>query len=183
MNDVITIFGEMDEDGFYVGELNGVRGLVPSNFLQEVPGNTLMASNAIPLSQQQQQPVHKTSNAVGVMAGPTGAYGPTSGMEQQTRPKGVMFSDIAKPPPIRQTSQTSSKTGMPMGSAMSSAMAAPKPKASTASAPSKPVVKKATDPGGKASAANASRKPSQAAKKDAVKVSPFFLHYNPLCNK
>lgn len=24
----------MDEDGFYLGELNGVRGLVPSNFLQ-----------------------------------------------------------------------------------------------------------------------------------------------------
>lgn len=24
----------MDEDGFYLGELNGKRGLVPSNFLQ-----------------------------------------------------------------------------------------------------------------------------------------------------
>ena len=29
------IFGEMDDDGFYMGELNGQRGLVPSNFLQE----------------------------------------------------------------------------------------------------------------------------------------------------
>ena len=26
----------MDEDGFYYGELNGQRGLVPSNFLEEV---------------------------------------------------------------------------------------------------------------------------------------------------
>uniref|UniRef100_A0A8C5R0U6 TSPO associated protein 1 n=1 Tax=Leptobrachium leishanense TaxID=445787 RepID=A0A8C5R0U6_9ANUR len=32
--DVITVFGEMDEDGFYYGHLNGQRGLVPSNFLE-----------------------------------------------------------------------------------------------------------------------------------------------------
>lgn len=27
----------MDEDGFFMGELDGVRGLVPSNFLAEAP--------------------------------------------------------------------------------------------------------------------------------------------------
>lgn len=27
----------MDEDGFFMGELDGVRGLVPSNFLTEAP--------------------------------------------------------------------------------------------------------------------------------------------------
>nr|XP_031323917.1 peripheral-type benzodiazepine receptor-associated protein 1 isoform X2 [Camelus dromedarius] len=32
--DVITVFGGMDDDGFYYGELNGQRGLVPSNFLE-----------------------------------------------------------------------------------------------------------------------------------------------------
>ncbi|XP_075710189.1 peripheral-type benzodiazepine receptor-associated protein 1 isoform X5 [Rhinoderma darwinii] len=32
--DVITVFGPMDEDGFYYGELNGKRGLVPSNYLE-----------------------------------------------------------------------------------------------------------------------------------------------------
>jgi len=32
---VIYVYGDMDEDGFYMGELNGVRGLVPSNFLTE----------------------------------------------------------------------------------------------------------------------------------------------------
>ncbi|KAM8813008.1 peripheral-type benzodiazepine receptor-associated protein 1 [Rhynchonycteris naso] len=32
--DVITVFGGMDDDGFYYGELNGRRGLVPSNFLE-----------------------------------------------------------------------------------------------------------------------------------------------------
>uniref|UniRef100_A0A3Q1HJA1 RIMS-binding protein 2 n=1 Tax=Anabas testudineus TaxID=64144 RepID=A0A3Q1HJA1_ANATE len=35
--DVIQVFGDMDEDGFFYGELNGHRGLVPSNFLQALP--------------------------------------------------------------------------------------------------------------------------------------------------
>ncbi|KAM6166527.1 RIMS-binding protein 2 isoform 1-T1 [Erethizon dorsatum] len=35
--DIISVFGDIDEDGFYYGELNGQRGLVPSNFLEEVP--------------------------------------------------------------------------------------------------------------------------------------------------
>lgn len=35
--DVVLVYGEMDEDGFYMGELDGVRGLVPSNFLAEAP--------------------------------------------------------------------------------------------------------------------------------------------------
>ena len=33
--DFITCYGEMDDDGFYMGEMLGRRGLVPSNFLQE----------------------------------------------------------------------------------------------------------------------------------------------------
>ncbi|KAM6164278.1 peripheral-type benzodiazepine receptor-associated protein 1 isoform 2-T2 [Rhynchocyon petersi] len=32
--DIIMVFGAMDDDGFYYGELNGRRGLVPSNFLE-----------------------------------------------------------------------------------------------------------------------------------------------------
>lgn len=34
---VIYVYGDMDDDGFYMGELDGVRGLVPSNFLTEAP--------------------------------------------------------------------------------------------------------------------------------------------------
>lgn len=34
----IYVYGDMDDDGFYMGELDGVRGLVPSNFLTEAPG-------------------------------------------------------------------------------------------------------------------------------------------------
>jgi len=35
--DIIEIYGDMDDDGFYYGSVNGQRGLVPSNFLQERP--------------------------------------------------------------------------------------------------------------------------------------------------
>lgn len=35
--DIIYVFGGMDDDGFYMGELGGIRGLVPSNFLVEAP--------------------------------------------------------------------------------------------------------------------------------------------------
>ena len=35
--DIIHVYGDMDDDGFYLGELRGQRGLVPSNFLTEAP--------------------------------------------------------------------------------------------------------------------------------------------------
>ena len=35
--DLIKVYGEMDDDGFFMGELNGKRGLVPSNFLTDIP--------------------------------------------------------------------------------------------------------------------------------------------------
>ncbi|XP_077509735.1 RIMS binding protein isoform X3 [Amblyomma americanum] len=37
--DVIYVYGDMDEDGFYFGELRGQQGLVPSNFLTEAPAD------------------------------------------------------------------------------------------------------------------------------------------------
>ncbi|XP_051268651.1 RIMS-binding protein 2 isoform X3 [Dicentrarchus labrax] len=37
VGDILAVFGDIDEDGFYYGEINGHRGLVPSNFLEEVP--------------------------------------------------------------------------------------------------------------------------------------------------
>ncbi|KAL4223562.1 benzodiazepine receptor binding [Mactra antiquata] len=33
--EMVICYGEMDDDGFYMGEMDGRRGLVPSNFLQE----------------------------------------------------------------------------------------------------------------------------------------------------
>ncbi|XP_022526882.1 RIMS-binding protein 2-like [Astyanax mexicanus] len=37
--DIIYVFGDVDSDGFYYGDLHGYRGLVPSNFLQPLPWN------------------------------------------------------------------------------------------------------------------------------------------------
>lgn len=44
--DVIYVFGEMDEDGFYMGQLggSGARGLVPSNFLAEAAVDHMSAT-------------------------------------------------------------------------------------------------------------------------------------------
>ncbi|XP_059722230.1 peripheral-type benzodiazepine receptor-associated protein 1 isoform X2 [Haemorhous mexicanus] len=59
--DVITVFGSMDDDGFYYGELNQQRGLVPSNFLEAIPLDGSMAKEfhskekeASPLSAESQ---------------------------------------------------------------------------------------------------------------------------------
>ena len=38
--DVITVYGEMDDDGFYMAKLRSHRGLVPSNFLTDAPHGT-----------------------------------------------------------------------------------------------------------------------------------------------
>lgn len=35
--DLIFVYGDMDDDGFFMGEIEGKRGLVPSNFLTDVP--------------------------------------------------------------------------------------------------------------------------------------------------
>ncbi|XP_071770734.1 RIMS-binding protein 2 [Centroberyx gerrardi] len=37
--DIIYVFDDMDQDGFYYGDLHGRRGLVPSNFLEPLPWN------------------------------------------------------------------------------------------------------------------------------------------------
>jgi hypothetical protein len=42
--DILLIFGDMDDDGFFMGELHGRRGLVPSNFLTDVPTSYMRAA-------------------------------------------------------------------------------------------------------------------------------------------
>ncbi|XP_072809451.1 RIMS-binding protein 2 isoform X2 [Vicugna pacos] len=59
--DIITVFGEIDEDGFYYGELNGQRGLVPSNFLEEVPDDVEVYLSDVPSQYSQDtQPRSRT---------------------------------------------------------------------------------------------------------------------------
>ncbi|XP_063310431.1 RIMS-binding protein 2 isoform X14 [Pelobates fuscus] len=55
--DIITVFGEIDEDGFYYGELNGHRGLVPSNFLEEVPDDVEVYISDAPSRYPQETPI------------------------------------------------------------------------------------------------------------------------------
>uniref|UniRef100_A0A672LVG1 RIMS-binding protein 2 n=1 Tax=Sinocyclocheilus grahami TaxID=75366 RepID=A0A672LVG1_SINGR len=59
--DVITVFGEIDEDGFYYGELNGHKGLIPSNFLEEVPDDVEVYLTNTP-SHHPQDPPSRTKN-------------------------------------------------------------------------------------------------------------------------
>nr|XP_020747280.1 RIMS-binding protein 2 [Odocoileus virginianus texanus] len=55
--DIITVFGEIDEDGFYYGELNGQKGLVPSNFLEEVPDDVEVYLSDAPSHYSQEMPM------------------------------------------------------------------------------------------------------------------------------
>ncbi|XP_052611479.1 RIMS-binding protein 2 isoform X8 [Peromyscus californicus insignis] len=55
--DIITVFGEIDEDGFYYGELNGQKGLVPSNFLEEVPDDVEVHLSDAPPHYSQEPPM------------------------------------------------------------------------------------------------------------------------------
>nr|XP_056720948.1 peripheral-type benzodiazepine receptor-associated protein 1 [Euleptes europaea] len=40
--DIVTVVGSMDVDGFYFGEVNGQKGLVPSNFLEALPSDGVL---------------------------------------------------------------------------------------------------------------------------------------------
>ncbi|XP_048374835.1 peripheral-type benzodiazepine receptor-associated protein 1 [Sphaerodactylus townsendi] len=40
--DIVTVLDCMDDDGFYFGEVNGQKGLVPSNFLKAVPSDGVL---------------------------------------------------------------------------------------------------------------------------------------------
>uniref|UniRef100_A0A1I7ZXT9 SH3 domain-containing protein n=1 Tax=Steinernema glaseri TaxID=37863 RepID=A0A1I7ZXT9_9BILA len=168
--DIITIFGEIDEDGFYYGELNGQRGLVPSNFLSplEQPRGEMMYPPPVPRQQpmvpqqQQQQQMQQMQMAM------TGSQTQQqSSLDQNApRPRGVAFTDTAptvkRPVPARQASQTSSKggTAAPTTSASVSKLKSGSSTASSAGT-TKPATKKAD--ASKATANN--RKSSQAIKK------------------
>lgn len=57
--DIITVFGDIDEDGFYNGEINGHRGLVPSNFLEEVPDDVEVYLTDTPSHYPQEEPANR----------------------------------------------------------------------------------------------------------------------------
>lgn len=59
--DVIYVFGEMDEDGFYMGQVaaSGARGLVPSNFLADAVPDPVILNQMM----MHQHPAHAPSAA------------------------------------------------------------------------------------------------------------------------
>uniref|UniRef100_A0A8C8DKR8 RIMS-binding protein 2 n=1 Tax=Oryzias sinensis TaxID=183150 RepID=A0A8C8DKR8_9TELE len=59
--DIIAVFGDIDEDGFYYGELNGHRGLVPSNFLEEVPDDVEVYLTDTPSQHPQEGPTNRSN--------------------------------------------------------------------------------------------------------------------------
>uniref|UniRef100_A0A8C2V7D2 RIMS-binding protein 2 n=1 Tax=Chinchilla lanigera TaxID=34839 RepID=A0A8C2V7D2_CHILA len=62
--DIIAVFGDIDEDGFYYGELNGQRGLVPSNFLEEVPDDVEVYLSDAPSLCSQDTALHAKAKRV-----------------------------------------------------------------------------------------------------------------------
>ncbi|XP_061118798.1 RIMS-binding protein 2-like [Conger conger] len=69
--DIIAVFGEIDEDGFYYGEINGHRGLIPSNFLEEVPADVEVYLTDTPRQTQDTPPGSETKRQVPMeMLGP-----------------------------------------------------------------------------------------------------------------
>ncbi|CAI4230555.1 unnamed protein product [Auanema sp. JU1783] len=139
--DIITVFGEMDDDGFYRGELNGCFGLVPSNFLQSSPLTTLAPS----------QPTEPMMTRKGVAFSDAGIAQANQMMQQQPQ-----AAAIKKPLPSSQTSTTSAATNM----------SKPVAKKSTAGQPgAKPLAKKTSDVGKGSSGTPNVRKTSTAVKK------------------
>ncbi|XP_037121607.1 RIMS-binding protein 2 isoform X1 [Syngnathus acus] len=57
--DIIAVFGDIDEDGFYYGEINGHRGLVPSNFLEEVPDDVEVYLTDTPSNFPPEEPANR----------------------------------------------------------------------------------------------------------------------------
>lgn len=128
--DAITIYGDMDEDGFYMGELNGMRGLVPSNFLTNSPmarlgpsqpSEPMMGSVRFTEVQKKTPPARQTSQTSasgGNTANTGGTAKPTTKKTSVAQPGGgtkplaKKTSDVGKggAPNARKTSTAVKKT-------------------------------------------------------------------------
>ena len=69
--DMLLVYGDMDDDGFYMGELNGRRGLVPSNFLTDVPPGYVVVEQAAPSNRFTSASVPQNSNSMNSSKGPS----------------------------------------------------------------------------------------------------------------
>ncbi|XP_058707822.1 RIMS-binding protein 2 isoform X2 [Poecile atricapillus] len=92
--DIITVFGEIDEDGFYYGELNGQKGLVPSNFLEEVPDDVEVFLSDAPSRYVHDTPTRSKAKRVPPenTGTPRRAASPTAHLHSGSPPSPVMGS-------------------------------------------------------------------------------------------
>jgi hypothetical protein len=167
--DLIKIFGDVDDDGFFDGELNGVRGLVPSNFVAEITDHSMMPHYPPQSTNTSQLPQTIMTNHQPVMPAMPMSMPTTD--PQSARVKGVAFSDNMekKSAPLRQTSQTSSKISAVMASSAGGTKGS-KTGGTANAVGGKALAKKSSDLSSKSVGANSNRKQSQAPKKsDASK--------------
>ncbi|XP_056146931.1 RIMS-binding protein 2 [Lampris incognitus] len=89
--DIIAVFGDIDEDGFYYGEINGHRGLVPSNFLEEVPDDVEVYLTDTPSHYPQDEPANRpaSNSAVTVTEGKRVTPETTDTIDNDTTPMRV----------------------------------------------------------------------------------------------
>ncbi|KAK2496652.1 hypothetical protein MC885_013248 [Smutsia gigantea] len=97
----IYIYGNMDEDGFFEGELmDGRRGLVPSNFVERVSDDDLLTSLPLELADLSHSSGPELSFLSGV-GGDSSSGGQSSGGRSQPRPEDEAAGDelSLSPPP------------------------------------------------------------------------------------
>ncbi|XP_069476202.1 RIMS-binding protein 2 isoform X14 [Ambystoma mexicanum] len=106
--DIITVFGEIDDDGFYYGEHNGQKGLVPSNFLEEVPDDVEVYLSDAPTRYAQDAPVRtKPKRVPSENAGTRRAASPTVHLHSASPP-----SSLGSGSPVRGREMSSKKMGL-----------------------------------------------------------------------
>ena len=93
--DIIYVYGEMDDDGFYLAELRGQRGLVPSNFLADASSNLGGATAAAAVagtSMQQQGFGQKQGVSVGgiILQGQQQQFQQPQQQQQQQQQSGMV---------------------------------------------------------------------------------------------
>ncbi|XP_035289716.1 peripheral-type benzodiazepine receptor-associated protein 1-like isoform X1 [Anguilla anguilla] len=103
--DVIYVFGDMDDDGFFYGEVNGQKGLVPSNFLQALPEAGAEAAGG-PVGDQGTSESRRESQASLTVSEDPPAPSIAAEEESPPAPEPAPSTSPPRPPPSESPTQT-----------------------------------------------------------------------------